>query len=307
MSVHKSSTFSDIAWSQDQQQQQSTAPLPQTRDQLSPGTSEQTADLSSSPMLSSPPTFHPSPVFPRKASDNDTLPSTGSFPRPSPSPSIPPDSPQFTDSYVYHSQNLVPPSLSSTDSSSASTRSSAYTTFGSGVTPLDYNNVVVANGEDDPSVGVGITSDEVVQLLGQHSSPSSRAPVDPPTRWSQLKSGPRSRSSSVADSRTNSLALSSGSRPGSEGDWRVSGERDEIGLTSESETDEDACLDLDEGGGDEEEQPTSAMVIAEEGRGVIVRGEGGSVLTIQAPQGRSHVSCTCLLAAQSLTQVRRTS
>jgi len=158
--------------------------------------------------------------------------------------------------------------------------------------------VVVANGEDDPSVGVGITSDEVVQLLGQHSSSSSsRTPVDAPTRWSQLQSGPRSRSSSVADSRANSLALSSSSKPGSDGDWRVLGEREE---TSESETDDDACLDLDDEDGDEEEQPTSAMVIAEEGRGVIVRGEGGSVHNIQAPPGESHVSYTCVLTAQSL-------
>jgi hypothetical protein len=154
------------------------------------------------------------------------------------------------------------------------------------VTSIDCNNVVVANGEDDPSVGVGITSDEVVQLLGQHSSSSSsRTPVDAPTRWSQLQSGPRSRSSSVADSRTNSLALSSSSRPGSDGDWRALGEREETGLTSESETDDDACLDLDEEGGDEEEQPTTAVIIAEEGRGIIVRGEGGSVHAIQAPQG----------------------
>jgi len=142
--------------------------------------------------------------------------------------------------------------------------------------------VVVANGEDDPSVGVGITSDEVVQLLGQHSSSSSsRTAVDASTRWSQLQSGPRSRSSSVADSRTNSLALSSSSKPGSDGDWRVL----EVGLTSESETDDDACIDLGDEDGDEEEQPTSAMIIAEEGRGVIVRGEGGSVHTIQAPPG----------------------
>jgi hypothetical protein len=144
--------------------------------------------------------------------------------------------------------------------------------------------VVVANGEDDPPVGVGITSDEVVQLLGQHSSSSSsRTPVDAPARWSQLQGG--SRTSSVADSRTNSLALSSSSRPGSEGDWRVLSEREEVGLTSESETDDDASLNLDDEGGDEEEQPTSAVIIAEEGRGVIVRGEGGSVQNIQAPQG----------------------
>ncbi|KAF9651906.1 hypothetical protein BDM02DRAFT_3090128 [Thelephora ganbajun] len=251
-------------------------------------------------MPSSPSTIHPSPVFPRKTSDSDLSSSTGPghlFLRPPPSPSIPPDSPQFADSYTYRAphQRLVPPPLSSADSSSVSTRSSAYTNFGSGVTSVDYSHVVVANGEDDPSVGVGITSDEVVQLLGQHSS-SSRTPVDAPTRWSQLQSGPRSRSSSVADSRANSLALSSSSKPGSDGDWRVLGEREEIGLTSESETDDEACLDSDDEDGNEEEQPTSAMVIAEEGRGVIVRGEGGSVHTIQAPPGTTH-----LLIASSST------
>lgn len=273
-------------WSQDQQQQHSRVPVLQTQDPLPPP-SECAADSPSSTMPSSPSTVHPSPVFPRKASDSDFSSSAGPshlFLRPPPSP-IPPDSPQFTDSYTYCAphQHLVPPPLSSTDSSSASTRSSAYTNFGSGVTSLDYGHVVVANGEDDPSVGVGITSDDVVQLLGQHSSSSSsRTPVDAPTRWSQLQSGPRSRSSSVADSRANSLALSSSSKPGSDGDWRVLGEREE---TSESETDDDASLDLDDEDGDEEEQPTSAMVIAEEGRGVIVRGEGGSVHNIQAPPG----------------------
>ena len=167
--------------------------------------------------------------------------------------------------------------------------------------------MVVANGEDDPSVGVGITSDEVVQLLGQHSSSSSsRTPVDAPTRWSQLQSGPRSRSSSVADSRTNSLALSSSSKPGSDSDWRMLGEREEIGLTSESETDDEACLDLDDEDGDEEEQPTSAVVIAEEGRGVIVRGEGGSVYSIQAPPGQSHVPCACVLTTQPPAQAQHT-
>ena len=276
-------------WPQDQQRQPSTVPFLHPQGPLS-ATSEFTIDSPNSSMLSSPSTIHPSPVFPRKVSDRDISSTTAPghhFLRPPPSPSIPPDSPQFTDSYVYRPphQHLVPPPLSSTDSSSASTRSSAYTNFGSGVTSLDYGHVVVANGEDDPSVGVGITSDEVVQLLGQHSSSSSRTPVDAPTRWSQLRSGPRSRSSSVADSRVNSLALSSSSKPGSDGEWRVLGEREEIGLTSESETDDDACLDLEDEDGDEEEQPTSAMVIAEEGRGVIVRGEGGSIHSIQAPPG----------------------
>ena len=277
-------------WPQDQQQQYLAAPFSQPQEPLSTP-SEHAVDSLNSPMLSSPSTIHPSPIFPRKASDSDFSSSTALgqlFLRPPSSPSIPPDSPQFPDSYTYRPphQRLVPPPLSSADSSSASTRSSAYTNFGSGVASLDYGHVVVANGEDDPSVGVGITSDEVVQLLGQHSSSSSsRTPVDAPTRWSQLQSGPRSRSSSAADSRTNSLALSSSSKPGSDGDWRAFDEREETALTSESETDDDACLDSDDEGGDEEEEPTSAMIIAEEGRGVIVRGEGGSVHNIQAPSG----------------------
>lgn len=274
-------------WSQDHQHQHLAAPFPQTQEPLSPP-SEHTAGSSSSPILSTPSTIQPSPIFPRKASDSDLSGLGQLFLRPPSSSSIPPDSPQFADSYTYRPphQRLVPPPLSSADSSSASTRSSAHTNFGSGVASLDYGHVVVANGEDDPSVGVGITSDEVVQLLGQHSSSSSsRAPVDASTRWSQLQSGPRSRSSSVADSRTNSLALSSSSKHGSDGDWRAFDEREEIALTSESETDDDASLDLDDEGGDEEEQPTSAVIIAEEGRGIIVRGEGGSVHNIQAPPG----------------------
>ena len=180
-------------------------------------------------------------------------------------------------------RSLVPPSLTSAGSSSASTRSSMYTILGSGGAPFDYGHVAVANGEDDPSFEFYSTSDKVVQLLGPHSY-SSRTAVDAPTSWSQLQSRPRSMSYSVAGGRANSPALSSSSELGIYEDWRSLSAREEVGLASESETDDDAYLDLDDEE-DEEEQPTSAMIIAEEGRGVIVRGEGGSVHTIQAPPG----------------------
>jgi hypothetical protein len=48
------------------------------------------------------------------------------------------------------------------------------------------------------------------------------------------------------------------------------------------------------------------MVIAEEGRGVIVRGEGSALHNIQAPQGRFHVLSACVLTAQSPVQAQRT-
>ena len=62
-------------------------------------------------------------------------------------------------------------------------------------------------------------------------------------------------------------------------------EREDISLASESGTDDDAYFDLDDEGGDEETELTSATIVAEGGRGVIVRGEGGSVHSIQAPPG----------------------
>jgi hypothetical protein len=156
---------------------------------------------------------------------------------------------------------------------------------------MDYSHVHVASGEDDQQVGVGITSDDVVQLLEQDASPSSisssRAPVDR-NLWTRSYSGSiHSRSSSVADSRGNSLALSLSSKPSFDAGWRPLDERDEAGLTSEDETDEDPGIDeVDEDEyREQEELPTSAMVIAEEGRGVIVRADNVPIVQLQAQPG----------------------
>ena len=61
-------------------------------------------------------------------------------------------------------------------------------------------------------------------------------------------------------------------------------EKDEIGLTSEDETDDDPFLggDIEEDG---DEEVTSAMMVAEEGRGVIVRGDNVPIVQLQVHAG----------------------
>jgi hypothetical protein len=244
------------------------------------------------PMVSSPSTVLPRTAFSRATSSGDD-----SFPLTSRSRSqsrsavshLPVDPSQLSESYSFRPphQHLVPPALSSADSSSASTRSSAYTNSGSAPASVEYGHVRVVSGEDEQPVGVGITTDDVVNLLEQDPSTSgmssSRATGDT-VRWSQSYSASsRSRSSSVANSRTNSLAISLNSKPSFDTVWRTLEERDE---TSEDETDDDPSVDeIDEDDLEEEEQPTSAMIIAEEGRGVIVRGEGMPIIHLHAQPG----------------------
>ncbi|OBZ78528.1 hypothetical protein A0H81_00740 [Grifola frondosa] len=171
------------------------------------------------------------------------------------------------------------PALSSTDSSSASTRSSAYTS--------------------SAKSGVGITTDDVVQLLAQDAGTSSssathgRTPVDQ-TRWSDFYSnGMRSRSSSVGNSRNDS-AHDNGIRvlrgtPSFDMGWQAVDERDEATLGSEEETDDEPSMDEDEDEEVEEEQPASAVVVAEEGRGVIVRGDDVPIVRVHVVQGTTHL------------------
>lgn len=69
--------------------------------------------------------------------------------------------------------------------------------------------------------------------------------------------------------------------------WQTVDERDEVGLTSDEETDdlgeEDDEID------DKEEERTSAVVVAEEGRGLIVTGEGIPVVQLRVEPGE----CGC--------------
>ena len=212
-----------------------------------------------------------------------------------------PDPSQFPDPYPFrhpnHHFSSTPPGLSSGGSSSASNRSSAYTSSASGFASGDYGHVHVASPDDDgANVGVGITSDDVVQLFTSHSNASlsstashSRVPIDQ-SRWSESYSiSSRSRSSSVIQSNPSHEIIPPELRDRTSYDigWQTVDERDETGI-SEDETDEEPSLDhsyADDDQDEEEQERTSAAVIAEEGRGLIVRGDNVSIVQLQVQPG----------------------
>ncbi|KAI0036684.1 hypothetical protein K488DRAFT_35623, partial [Vararia minispora EC-137] len=72
--------------------------------------------------------------------------------------------------------------------------------------------------------------------------------------------------------------------------WQLVDERDEAEVSSEDETDD---LDLDDDDDlddlDREEERTAAIVIAEEGRGRIVRGDGVSTAKLRVEPGTTHL------------------
>ncbi|KAG5648123.1 hypothetical protein DXG03_006077 [Asterophora parasitica] len=231
---------------------------------------------------------------------SDAQTSPASFARP-PKPAMPlPDPSHFPDPYPFrpphhHLHGL--PALSSAGSSS--TRSSAYTSSGSALASGDYGHIHVATGDDDAAVGVGITSDAVVQMLVNEPNTSSsargiqsRAPVDQ-SRWSgSYSAGVRSRSSSIGN--TNSIHAQEmvvpklQQKPSYDMGWQSVDERDEVGM-SEEETDDDHQLD-DEDEEDKEEERTSAVVIAEEGRGLIVQGDNVPIAQLHVPPaGTTHL------------------
>ena len=159
----------------------------------------------------------------------------------------------------------------------------------------------IASNDDDQAIGVGITSDDVVHLTNQDSSMStstsvsqSRAPIDQ-TRWSQSYSGSiRSRSSLVRSNSSSGHENSTSSLQQKPCDlsWQPVDERDEVELISDVDT-EDTDLEVDDLPEVEcEEERTSAIVIAEEGRGLIVRGDGVAVADLVVQPGA--VACPSL-------------
>ncbi|GBE78268.1 hypothetical protein SCP_0111510 [Sparassis crispa] len=215
----------------------------------------------------------------------------------SPNASALPDPSQFPDPYPYrppHWQHgSSTPALSSADSSSGSTRSSAYT---NSAKSGDYGHVHVASGGDEPSVGVGITTDDVVQLLsrepGVSAASQGRFPADQ-TRWSDFYvNSVRSRSSSIGNGMSEPTLQENGVKglratPSFDLGFETLDERDEAGLISEEETDDYLSMDEDER--TSEEEPTSAMLIAEEGRGIIVRADDVPIVRLQVKTGTTHL------------------
>lgn len=152
----------------------------------------------------------------------------------------------------------------------------------------------IASNDDDQAIGVGITSDDVVHLTSQDSSIStstsvtqSRAPIDQ-ARWSQSYSGSiRSRSSLVRSNSSSGHENSTSSLQQKPCDlsWQPVDERDEVELTSDVDT-EDTDLEVEDlPEVEREEERTSAIVIAEEGRGLIVRGDGMAVADLVVQSG----------------------
>lgn len=211
------------------------------------------------------------------------------------SPKVPslPDPSQYPDPYPYKPRywhhTVSTPTLSSADSASASTRSSAYT---NSARSGDYGHVHVALGTEDLHANGGISSDDVAQLLAREaglssSSAQSRTTIADANRWSYAHSA-RSRSSSVGNGNANQDVGSPALRgaPSYDQGWDPVEEKDELGLTSEDETDDDAYLGEDHDDDEEEvTEATSAMMIAEEGRGVIVRGTDGPIVQLQVQPG----------------------
>jgi hypothetical protein len=75
--------------------------------------------------------------------------------------------------------------------------------------------------------------------------------------------------------------------------WQTVDERDEAGLLSEEETDDEPGLgdDLDDEDEEEkEEERTAAILVAEEGRGLIVRGDGIPLLQLQVEPGTNQLN-----------------
>lgn len=195
------------------------------------------------------------------------------------------------------------PALSS-GASSASTRSSAYTSSGSALPYVDYSNVHVASPDDDAP---GIPSDALLQMLASdpaHSS-SARGPIlrsPDRSRWSEANSaGLRSRSSSLGNGLTStnhnhhpdtSSPPTLSQKPSYDVTWQTVHERDEI-LMSEEETDDEPTLDsVDIEESDEKyEERTSAAVVADEGRGLIVNGDSVPIVQLQIQPGpRASIS-----------------
>lgn len=220
-----------------------------------------------------------------------------SFARPPKVPSIDPS--HFPDPYPHRlpytrtsdRPSSTLPSLSSAGSSSASTRSSAYTSSGSALATSDHGHVQIVSGEDEEvGVAVGISSDEVAKVLAGESTTASagRTPIDQ-TRWSEYSASIRSRSSSIGLSNTNSLHESGVPRlrenPSFDMAWQTVDERDEVGLTSGDETDDFG--DDEDGNESKGEERTSAVVVAEEGRGLIVKGDGIPIVQLKVEPGTS--------------------
>lgn len=209
-----------------------------------------------------------------------------------------PDQPQFPDPYPFRSSHhhlVSPPALSSAGSSS--TRSSAYTSSGSALAPGDFGHIHVASGDEDTILPMGLNPESYSQILPKEDqiSPSTsrvsqRKSHHEQGRWSEsYSSSLRSRSSSLGNNssghghETSSPNLKT--KPSYDLGWIVD-EKDEADLSEEETDDEHPLMDAQDDPSEEtEEERTSAAVIADEGRGLIVQAENTPIVQLQVQPG----------------------
>lgn len=230
------------------------------------------------------------------------------------------DPSNFPDPYPHGiSYHQGTPALSSAGSSSASTRSSAYTNPGSTISTSgysgDYSHVRVASGDDFEGAGGigGIGVGLGINMTGSHYHPDSVAEKLARTSTGSSISRkshhaashaphvhlPRMRHTRTLHSQSHSQSEDFGahatpverplrSQPSYDTSWQR--EHDDFG-TSEDEyyygQDEeyyDGEIDAEA----EEEQPGSAISVVEEGRGLIVHGEGMPIQSLHIQPGNVY-------------------
>lgn len=163
----------------------------------------------------------------------------------------------------------------------------------------DYSHVHVASGDDQVPLQM-----DYILFKGSHPPLARRVSqrrVHPDqNRWSEsYSSGIRSRSSSLGNSSYEIGSPNLKEKPSYDMGW-IADEKDETGLT-EDETDDDQPLTDDHDPSLDEER-TSAALIADEGRGLIVQADSTPIVHLQVQPGE-FISFT--LRFGDLTQFAR--
>ena len=160
---------------------------------------------------------------------------------------------------------------------------------------------------DDDSMSPAILHDSFpLPLQNGHPLPVS-SPSQPP-RWSSSYSTSlsRSRSSSIGNSYHDVSPPPLSQKPSYDLSWQTVDEKDEIAI-SEEETDDEQTLDNldDDSDPKDDPEPTSAAIVAEQGRGLIVDAESYPIFQLQIQPG-PFPRCTSLsiLYTSSFFQVQ---
>lgn len=236
--------------------------------------------------------------------------SSPTFTRPSKS-TVLPDPANFPDPYPhglsYHHPPPVMPALSSAGSSSASTRSSAYTNPGSTISSFgisgDYSHVRVASAdgmEGGDGLVTGISPETIAELLSRASNGSSlssssrkshTSPIERVRRTNHARNLPPQPQSEDHSPTTSFEAPERvlRSQPSYDTSWQRDNDEREEFVTSEEEFDYGEQPDADED--EKEEELPAAIVVAEEGRGLIVHGEGSPIASLKIQPGKIKFIC----------------